>query len=89
VCVKAGDAGRNHSDLKDQVSQIDNGKLDAKQFNFPTGVPSVTYKVYFPSADFQFNNKNYIFNSGVLVSQRTLPTKRPPLVGEVNANFSG
>jgi hypothetical protein len=25
----------------------------------------------------------------VLVRQRTIPTERPPLVGEVNANFSG
>jgi hypothetical protein len=24
-----------------------------------------------------------------LVSQRTIPTERPPLVGEVSANFSG
>jgi hypothetical protein len=28
-------------------------------------------------------------NSGALVHQRTIPTERPPLVGEVNANFSG
>jgi hypothetical protein len=29
------------------------------------------------------------FNSGALVRQRTIPTKRSPLVGEVTANFSG
>jgi hypothetical protein len=28
-------------------------------------------------------------NSGALVRQRTLPTERTPLVGEVSANFSG
>jgi hypothetical protein len=27
--------------------------------------------------------------SGALVRQRTIPTQRPPLVGEVSANFSG
>jgi hypothetical protein len=26
---------------------------------------------------------------GALVRQRTIPTERPPLVGEVSANFSG
>jgi hypothetical protein len=28
-------------------------------------------------------------NSVVLVRKRIIPTERPPLVGEVNANFSG
>jgi hypothetical protein len=28
-------------------------------------------------------------NSGASVHQRTIPTERPPLVGEVRANFSG
>jgi hypothetical protein len=28
-------------------------------------------------------------NSGALVHQRTTPTERPPLIGEVSANFSG
>jgi hypothetical protein len=28
-------------------------------------------------------------NSEALVRQRTIPTERPPLVGEVNPNFSG
>jgi hypothetical protein len=28
-------------------------------------------------------------NSVVLVRKRTIPTERPPLVGEVSANFSG
>jgi hypothetical protein len=32
------------------------------------------------------NNKT---NSGALVLQRIIPTERPPLVGEVSANFSG
>jgi hypothetical protein len=27
--------------------------------------------------------------SGAVVRQRTMPTKRPPLVGDVSANFSG
>jgi hypothetical protein len=29
------------------------------------------------------------FNSGALVHRRTIPTERPPLVGEVTANFNG
>jgi hypothetical protein len=42
--------------------------------------------------------KIYIYNMVIvvsikklrgLVSQRTIPTERPPLVGEVSANFSG
>jgi hypothetical protein len=33
------------------------------------------------------NNKQT--NSVALVRKRTIPTERPPLVGEVNANFSG
>jgi hypothetical protein len=33
--------------------------------------------------------KNGKTNSGALVRQRTIPTERPPLVGEVSANFSG
>jgi hypothetical protein len=28
-------------------------------------------------------------NSGALVRKRTIPTERPPLVGEVSANFCG
>jgi hypothetical protein len=28
-------------------------------------------------------------NSGAFVRQQTIPTERPPLVGEVSANFSG
>jgi hypothetical protein len=28
-------------------------------------------------------------SSGALVRQRTIPTERPPIVGEVIANFSG
>jgi hypothetical protein len=30
-----------------------------------------------------------ITNSVALVGERTMPTERPPLVGEVSANFSG
>jgi hypothetical protein len=30
-----------------------------------------------------------ITNSVVLVSERAIPTERPPLVGEVSANFCG
>jgi hypothetical protein len=33
-------------------------------------------------------NKNKT-NSVALVRKRTIPTERPPLVGEVSANFSG
>jgi hypothetical protein len=33
--------------------------------------------------------KNLITYSVTLVSKRTIPTERPPLVGEVSANFCG
>jgi hypothetical protein len=36
----------------------------------------------------RYLNKNKT-NSVALVRKRTIPTKRPPLVGEVSANFSG
>jgi hypothetical protein len=32
---------------------------------------------------------NWQKNSGAVVRQRTIPVERPPLVGEVSANFSG
>jgi hypothetical protein len=32
---------------------------------------------------------NKTINSVALVRKRTIPTERPPLVGEVSANFSG
>jgi hypothetical protein len=31
----------------------------------------------------------FLLSPGALVRQRTIPTERPPLVGEVSANFSG
>jgi hypothetical protein len=31
----------------------------------------------------------YIYNSVALVRERTIPTERPPLVGEVSAKFCG
>jgi hypothetical protein len=34
-------------------------------------------------------NAKYGKKSGVLVCQQTIPTERPPLAGEVSANFSG
>jgi hypothetical protein len=34
------------------------------------------------------SNKTKQTNSGALVRQRTIPTERPPLVGEVSANFN-
>jgi hypothetical protein len=32
--------------------------------------------------------RNYLTNSVALVRERTIPTERPPLVGEVSANFA-
>jgi hypothetical protein len=32
---------------------------------------------------------NIKLDSGALVRQQTIPTERPPLVGEVSANFIG
>jgi hypothetical protein len=34
-------------------------------------------------------NKQTIKNSETLVLKRTLPTERPPLFGEISANYSG
>jgi hypothetical protein len=34
-------------------------------------------------------NLNKTTNSVTLVRKRTIPTERPPLLGEVSANFSG
>jgi hypothetical protein len=34
-------------------------------------------------------SKEYKTNSMALVRKQTIPTERPPLVGEVSANFSG
>jgi hypothetical protein len=36
-----------------------------------------------------FHGDHALVNSVALVRQRTIPTVRPPLVGEVGANFSG
>jgi hypothetical protein len=36
-----------------------------------------------------FTNKNKTKLRGLSPQARTIPTERPPLVGEVNANFSG
>jgi hypothetical protein len=38
---------------------------------------------------FTYNIHTNKTNSGASVRQRTIPTERPPLVGEVSANFSG
>jgi hypothetical protein len=35
------------------------------------------------------NNSRHIKKSVALARERTIPTKRPPLVGEVSANFCG
>jgi hypothetical protein len=40
-----------------------------------------------PSTAFRF--PFMLKNSGSLVRQQTIPTERPPLVGEFSANFSG
>jgi hypothetical protein len=37
----------------------------------------------------QVRNMTKEKNSGALVRKRIIPTERPPLVGEVSANFSG
>jgi hypothetical protein len=37
----------------------------------------------------RFCNVNASLNSVARVLERTVPTERPPLVGEVNANFCG
>jgi hypothetical protein len=55
----------------------------------------VALKVHFQRVD---SKRNLLYNccdisiklnSVALVRERTVPTERPPLVGEVNANFCG
>jgi hypothetical protein len=36
-----------------------------------------------------YNYYYYLTNAVTLVRERTIPTERPPLVGEVSANFYG
>jgi hypothetical protein len=38
---------------------------------------------------FEMSNIKYMTNSVALVHERTIPTERAPLVGEVSANFYG
>jgi hypothetical protein len=45
--------------------------------------------IYFPYKDFKFVRDKTKLNSMVWVRERTIPTERPPLVGEVIANFCG
>jgi hypothetical protein len=46
------------------------------------------YSTTFFGVEYAINTKNQT-NSGASVHQRTIPTERPPLVGEVSANFRG
>ena len=39
--------------------------------------------------DWTWTDKNWPENSVALVCERTIPTERPPPVGEVSANFCG
>jgi hypothetical protein len=50
---------------------------------------SVTTNLIYDSYFFCVALISYNFNSGASVHQRTIPTERPSLVGEVSANFSG
>jgi hypothetical protein len=49
--------------------------------NIATRTRSVTLRAVFLT----FHNNNSV----ALVRERTIPTKRPPLVGDVSANFCG
>jgi hypothetical protein len=52
--------------------------------------PGPTFKLKVKSmTQVQKSTTKYVINSGALVRQRTIPTERPPLVGEVGANFRG
>jgi hypothetical protein len=62
--------------------------------SYPVNLPSTGKKRHLLNTEniwsIQSLSSNLPFgNSGVLVRQRTIPTKRPSLVGEVSANFSG
>jgi hypothetical protein len=59
--------------------------MDFRIFNFEASLPS-NLVASFLSMTNKTTNKT---NSGALVRQRTIPTERPPLVGEVSANFGG
>ena len=59
----------------------------------PTGIrspdlPARSESLYRPSAQ-RINVHKLKLNSVALVRERTIPTERPPPVGEVSANFCG
>jgi hypothetical protein len=49
------------------------------------GVVAVTFNLMIQI----INKKTKKKNSGALVRRQTIPTERPPLIGEVSANFCG
>ena len=46
-------------------------------------------KLYYANAKLKKQKKNNKLNSVALVREQTIPTERPPPVGEVSANFCG
>jgi hypothetical protein len=50
---------------------------------------SSVFKVSLASMNHHAKEKTIKLNSVALVRERTIPTERPPLVGEVSANFCG
>jgi poly-D-alanine transfer protein DltD len=59
------------------------------QLVMQTFISSKIYLTLFSTCVWYSYKKKKQTNSRALVRQRTIPTKRPPLVGEVSANFSG
>ena len=59
----------------------------------PGGRPTIYIEMTYPRFVIQFHIYIYIYtynkqtNSVALVRERTIPTERPPPVGEVSANF--
>jgi hypothetical protein len=73
---------RDHKDpTLSRQSTTDGGKVVSPTFH--------NIEVFQHNNHFCENPKNIKLNSVALVRERTIPTVRPPLVGEVSANFGG
>jgi hypothetical protein len=70
------------------VNTKDNSALNKQDIeNIHTEIIFLVFNTRERLSSLQNNNKTT--NSVALVRKQTIPTERPPLVGEVSANFSG
>jgi hypothetical protein len=92
--VRAGEDGsclrpRGHCDRQSLLSLIDNVIREEPDIQFSSSQWADFCDVHIPfrrlSTDSKLKKLNYV----ALVSKQTIPTERPPFVGEVSANFCG